>query len=124
MTRSQLGGLLPLNPEIERTCRQLRRQQRARLATAERIDSHLSSESEDEYVMEGEHNPPPGNPLQVPPVNHLLGNNPIPQEDGVHHHPPPPGPTLEYYYTPRIADICSVILYPPIPANNFEIKSC
>ncbi|CAL1411321.1 unnamed protein product [Linum trigynum] len=75
-------------------------------------------------MMEGEHNPPPGNSLQVPPVNQLLGNNPIPQADGVHHHRPRPGPTLEYYYTPRIADIRPVILYSPIPANNFEIKPC
>ncbi|CAL1377516.1 unnamed protein product [Linum trigynum] len=120
MTRSQSGGLLPLDPELERTCRQLRRQQRARLATEERIDSHLSSDSEEEYEMEGDHNPHQGNPL----ANQILGNNPIPQADGVHHHPPPPGPTLEYYYTPRITDIRPVILYPPIPADNFEIKPC
>ncbi|CAL1384454.1 unnamed protein product [Linum trigynum] len=54
MTRSQSGGLLPLNPEIDRTCRQLRRQQRARLATEERIDGHLSIDSEEEYGMDGE----------------------------------------------------------------------
>ncbi|CAL1394052.1 unnamed protein product [Linum trigynum] len=75
--------------------------------------------------MEGDHNTPQGIPLQVPPVNQILGNNPIPQVDGVQHPLPPlPGPTLEYYYTPRVADIRPVILYPPIPANNFEIKSC
>ncbi|CAI0626529.1 unnamed protein product [Linum tenue] len=109
MTRSQSGGLLPLDPEIERTYHQLRRQQRARLATVERIDGHLSSESEDEYEMEGDHNPPPG--------NQLLGSDPRPQA-------PPQDPTLEYYYTTRIADIRPVILYPPIPANNFEITPC
>ncbi|CAL1371072.1 unnamed protein product [Linum trigynum] len=124
MTRIQSGGLLPLDPELERTCHQLWRQKRARLATEERIDGHLSSDSEEEYEMEGEHNPHQGNPLQVPPVNQILGNNPIPQVDGVHHHPLPSGPTLEYYYTPRVADIRLVILYPPIPANNFEIKPC
>ncbi|CAL1401829.1 unnamed protein product [Linum trigynum] len=124
MTRSQSGGLLPLDPEIERTYRQLRRQQRATLATEERIDGHLSSDYEEEYEMGGEHNPHQGNPLQVPPVNQILGNNPIPQADGVHHHPPPPGPTLEYYYTPWVADTRPVILYLPIPANNFEIKPC
>ncbi|CAL1405398.1 unnamed protein product [Linum trigynum] len=123
MTRSQSGGLLPLNPEIDRTCRQLRRQQRARLATEERIDGHLSSDSEEEYNMDGDYNQHQGNPQQAPPVNQVLGNNPIPQDHGVHH-PPPPSPTLEYYYTPRIADIRPVILYPPIPANNFEIKPC
>ncbi|CAL1394565.1 unnamed protein product [Linum trigynum] len=97
MTRSQTGGLLPLDPVLERTCRQLRRQQRARLAMKERIDGHLSSDSEDEYEMEGEHNPPQGIPLHVPPVNQILGNNPIPQVDGVQHQPPPPpGPTVEY----------------------------
>ncbi|CAL1395138.1 unnamed protein product [Linum trigynum] len=53
-----------------------------------------------------------------------MGNNPIPQADGVQHQPPPPGPTLEYYYTPWVANIRPVILYPPIPANNFEIKPC
>ncbi|CAL1387969.1 unnamed protein product [Linum trigynum] len=90
----------------------------------ERIDGHLSSDSEVEYEMKGEHNPHQGNPLQVPPVNQILGNNPIPQADGVHHHPPLPGPTLEYYYTPRVADIRPVILYPPIPVNNLEIKPC
>ncbi|CAL1379675.1 unnamed protein product [Linum trigynum] len=105
MTRSQSGGLLPLDPELERTCRQLRRQQRARLATEERIDGQLSNNSKEEYEMDGEHNPHQGNPLQVPLVNQILGNNPIPQEDGVHHHPPPPGPTLEYYYPPRVVDI-------------------
>ncbi|CAL1378506.1 unnamed protein product [Linum trigynum] len=124
MTRSQSGGLLPLNPKIERTCRQLRRQHRARLATEERIDGHLSSDSEEEYMMDGDYNQHQGNPQQAPPVNQVLGNNPIPQDHGVHHHPPPPSPTLEYYYTPRIADIRPVILYPPIPANNFEIKPC
>ncbi|CAL1410879.1 unnamed protein product [Linum trigynum] len=123
MTRSQSGGLLPLNPEIDRTCRQLRRQQRARLATEERIDGHLSSDSEEDHRMDGDYNQHQGNPQQVPPVNQVLGNNPIPQDHGVHH-PPQPGPTLEYYYTPRIADIRPVILYPPIPANNFEIKPC
>ncbi|CAL1401853.1 unnamed protein product [Linum trigynum] len=123
MTRSQSGGLLPLNPEIDRSCRQLRRQQRARLATEERIDGHLSSDSEEEHGMDGDYNQHQGNPQQVPPVNQVLGNNPIPQDHGVHH-PPQPGPTLEYYYTPRIADIRPVILYPPIPANNFEIKPC
>ncbi|CAL1371290.1 unnamed protein product [Linum trigynum] len=123
MTRSQSGGLLPLNPEIDRTCRQLRRQQRARLATEERLDGHLSSDSEVEYGMDGDYNQHQGNPQQAPPVNQVLGNNPIPQDHGVHH-PPQPGPTLEYYYTPRIADIRPVILYPPIPANNFEIKPC
>ncbi|CAL1401906.1 unnamed protein product [Linum trigynum] len=78
MTRSKSGGLLSLDPELERTCRQLRRQQRARLATEERIDGHLSSDSEDEYETDGERNPPQGIPLQVPPVNQILGNNPIP----------------------------------------------
>ncbi|CAL1385188.1 unnamed protein product [Linum trigynum] len=56
MTRSQSGGLLSLNPEIDRTCRQLRRQQRARLATEERIDGHLSSDSEEEHGMDGDYN--------------------------------------------------------------------
>ncbi|CAL1370031.1 unnamed protein product [Linum trigynum] len=124
MTRSQSGGLLPLNPEIDHTCRQLRTQQRARLATEERIDGHLSSNSEEEYWMDGDYNLHQGNPQHAPPVNQVLGNNPIPQADGVHHHPPPSSPTLEYYYTPRIADIRPIILYPPIPANNFEIKPC
>ncbi|CAI0395305.1 unnamed protein product [Linum tenue] len=105
MTHSQSGGLLPLDPELERTCRQLRRQQRARLAIEERIDDHLSSDSEEEYEMDGAQNPPQGMPLQVPPVNQILGNNPIPQADGVQHQPPPPDPTIEYYYTPRVADI-------------------
>ncbi|CAL1393249.1 unnamed protein product [Linum trigynum] len=71
MTRSQSGGLLSLDPELERTCRQLRRQQQARLATEERIDGHLSSDSEEEYEMEGEHHPPQGNPSQVPLVNQI-----------------------------------------------------
>ncbi|CAL1395057.1 unnamed protein product [Linum trigynum] len=31
---------------------------------------------------------------------------------------------MEYFYTPRIADIRIVIQYLPIPANNFEIKLC
>ncbi|CAL1377221.1 unnamed protein product [Linum trigynum] len=63
-------------------------------------------------------------PLKVPLVNQILGNNIVPQEDGFQHQPPPPGPTMEYYYTPRVADIRPVIPYPPIPANNFEIRPC
>ncbi|CAL1412255.1 unnamed protein product [Linum trigynum] len=92
------------------------------MATEERIDGHLSSDSEEEYEMDGAQNLPHGMPLKVYPVNQILGNNPIPQADGVQHQPPPWGPTMEYYYTPRVADIRLVILYPPIPANNFEIK--
>ncbi|CAL1379103.1 unnamed protein product [Linum trigynum] len=94
MTRSQSGGLLPLNPEIDSTCGQLRRQQRARLATEERIDGHVSSDSEEEHGMDGEYNQHQGNPQQAPPVNQVLGNNPIPQDHGVHH---PPQPGLESF---------------------------
>ncbi|CAL1411271.1 unnamed protein product [Linum trigynum] len=134
MTRSQLGGLLPLDPELERTCCQLRREQRTRPAKEEvHVVDHLSSNSEEEYEMGNEHNMGNlnlgqnqilGMPVQVPPLNLILENNAVPQADGAQHPPPSPGPTMKYYYTPRVADFRPVILYPPIPANNFEIKPC
>ncbi|CAL1412047.1 unnamed protein product [Linum trigynum] len=90
MTRSQSGGLLALDPELERTYRKIRRQQRARLAKEEvHLDGHLSSHSEEEYEMGDEHNKgnlnmgrnqPLGMPMSVPLVNQILGNNPVPPD--------------------------------------------
>ncbi|CAL1395636.1 unnamed protein product [Linum trigynum] len=85
MTRSQSGGLLPLDRELERTCRQSKKALQVRLATEEeQVDGRISSDSEQEDKMGDKHNkmnnlnlgqPHLGMPLQVHPLNQAPPNN-------------------------------------------------
>ncbi|CAL1390817.1 unnamed protein product [Linum trigynum] len=93
MTRSQSGDLLPLEQELERTCRNFKRALKARLAAEEAL-SQLQLEEEEEEMAE--------------PGNHDM----IPEEQ-----------TMGSYWTARAADMRSPIQHPHVPANNFEVST-
>ncbi|CAL1406423.1 unnamed protein product [Linum trigynum] len=93
MTRSQSGDLLPLDQELERTCRNFKRALKARLAAEEALSQPRLEEEEEEMAEPGNHDM-------------------IPEEQ-----------TMGSYWTARAADMRSPIQHPHVPANNFEVST-
>ncbi|CAL1355402.1 unnamed protein product [Linum trigynum] len=93
MTRSQSGGLLPLDQELERTCHNFKCSLKARLPAEEALEQ-LNISQEDDM---GD----PNNDKNIVPDEHTMG----------------------YYWTARAADMRSPIQHPQVPANNFEVST-
>ncbi|CAL1369901.1 unnamed protein product [Linum trigynum] len=93
MTRSQSGVLLPLDPELERTCRNFKRALKARLAAEEEL-AQLQITEEEEMGDPQDHD-------VVLPEEHTMG----------------------HYWTARAADMRSPIQHPHVLANNFEVST-
>ncbi|CAL1402144.1 unnamed protein product [Linum trigynum] len=93
MTRNQSGDLLPLDQELERTCRNFKRALKARLAMEEAL-AQLQIADEEEM----------GDPQDHDVV--------LPEEQ-----------TMGYYWTARAADMRSPIQHRHVPANNFEVST-
>ncbi|CAL1380969.1 unnamed protein product [Linum trigynum] len=93
MTRSQSGDLLPLDQELERTCRNFKWDLKARLAAEEAL-AQLQINQEDD--------------MGEPQDNDVI----VPNEH-----------TMGYYWTARAADMRSPIRHPQVPANNFEVST-
>ncbi|CAL1393239.1 unnamed protein product [Linum trigynum] len=93
MTRSQSGDLLPLDQELERTCRNFKRALKARLTVEEAL-AQLQIADEEEM----------GDPQDHDVV--------LPEEQ-----------TMGYYWTARAANMRSPIQHPHMPVNNFEVST-
>ncbi|CAL1412095.1 unnamed protein product [Linum trigynum] len=93
MTRSQSGDLLPLDQELERTCRNFKRALKARLAAEEDVEQlHITEEEE----------------MGEPQNNDVL----IPEEQ-----------TMGYYWTTYAVEMRSPIQHPQVATNNFEVST-
>ncbi|CAL1387598.1 unnamed protein product [Linum trigynum] len=93
MTRSQSGYLLPLDQELERTCRNFKLALKARLAAKEAL-AQLQIADEEEMRDPQDHDAV------------LLEEQ-----------------TMGYYRTARAADMRSPIQHPHVPPNNFEVST-
>ncbi|CAL1359446.1 unnamed protein product [Linum trigynum] len=93
MTRSQSGDLLPLDQELERTCRNFKRALKARLDAEEALAQLQITEEEE----------------MADPQDHDVVN--------------PGEQTMGHYWTARAADMRSPIQHPHVPANNFEVST-
>ncbi|CAL1381062.1 unnamed protein product [Linum trigynum] len=93
MTRSQSGDLLPLDQELERTCRNFKRALKARMAAEEELAQLQIAEEEE---------------MEDPQDHDVV----LPEEQ-----------TMGYYWTARAADMRSPIQHPHVPANNFEVST-
>ncbi|KAL9148479.1 hypothetical protein ABFS82_12G043800 [Erythranthe guttata] len=106
MRRGHDTSLLPLDPEIERTFRQARRNQR--LA------------QNNPATMEDENNRGEGDQRRPPNVAREIVNE---QEQRQLINPPPRQRALHEYTVPTLNGFQSSIQQPPIEANNFEIRA-
>ena len=120
----QSDGLVPFDPEIERTCRRIRRNQRQDMAqnfNQQYFGNQNMGEQAFANQNVGHQNMLEQNPMEQAFVNQNNGNQPMPghqnqMEDNNHNR------SLAELALPQLEDFNLSIVRPQILANNFELK--